>query len=184
MKPLEVLQFPIPVGVVLKEVPDFPGYFARPDGSVWGSLNSRGKIGNELRMLRGSVDKDGYRIITLRRERRPVTLRLSHVILATFVGPRPEGHEACHFPNPDPTDNRMENLMWATHAQNIQHKVLQGTVAKGMRHGMARLTDLEVAEVRRLRVEEKLSYTEIARRCSISPFYSHALCNNRYRKAA
>ena len=35
------------------------------------------------------------------------------VVLTAFSGPRPAGHEAFHFPNDDPSDNRLGNLRWA-----------------------------------------------------------------------
>lgn len=45
-----------------------------------------------------------------------------HVVLETFVGPRPEGMEARHL-NGNHSDNRLRNLAWGTRAQNGQDKI-------------------------------------------------------------
>jgi hypothetical protein len=39
-------------------------------------------------------------------------------VLEAFVGPRPEGMEACHN-NGNPAANRLENLRWDTHAGTV-----------------------------------------------------------------
>lgn len=45
-----------------------------------------------------------------------------HLVLETFVGPRPEGMEARHL-NGDYSDNRLQNLAWGTKAQNMQDRI-------------------------------------------------------------
>lgn len=68
-------------------------------------------------------------------------------VLEAFVGPCPEGHEAAHK-NGDKHDNRLENLRWATHAENIAEKTRHGTCSSRTR---ANLTDEESAEIVRRR---------------------------------
>jgi len=45
------------------------------------------------------------------------TAAISVLVLETFVGPRPPGHEADHI-NEDSLDNRLANLRWLTAAEN------------------------------------------------------------------
>lgn len=54
------------------------------------------------------------------------TLRVSVLVLAAFVGPRPEGLDGCHN-NGDPTDNRLSNLRWDTRSANARDAVRHGT---------------------------------------------------------
>jgi hypothetical protein len=41
------------------------------------------------------------------------------LVLETFVGPRPDGHEADHINN-DGFDNRLVNLQWLTHQEHVE----------------------------------------------------------------
>lgn len=43
------------------------------------------------------------------------------IVLTTFVGPAPEGHEARHLDD-NKAHNALPNLEWATYARNIQDK--------------------------------------------------------------
>lgn len=48
------------------------------------------------------------------------------LVLEAFVGPCPEGMEACHN-NGDRSDNRLENLRWDTHENNTSERAIHGT---------------------------------------------------------
>jgi hypothetical protein len=45
------------------------------------------------------------------------------LVLTTFVGPRPDGHEGCHN-NGEPSDNRLVNLRWDTPCANQADKLV------------------------------------------------------------
>jgi HNH endonuclease len=48
------------------------------------------------------------------------------LVLETFVGARPDGLEARHL-NGDSLDNRLVNLAWGTHSENMLDKQAHGT---------------------------------------------------------
>lgn len=50
------------------------------------------------------------------------------LVLTAFVGPCPPGLECCHN-NGNPNDNRVENLRWDTHSENVLDQVRHGTHA-------------------------------------------------------
>jgi hypothetical protein len=56
--------------------------------------------------------------------RKAVTIH--RLVLQTFVGSCPEGHECCHRDG-NPTNNRVENLYWGTRSQNVLDAVRHGT---------------------------------------------------------
>lgn len=51
---------------------------------------------------------------------------IHRLVLAAFVGPRPEGMEACHNDG-NPTNNIVSNLRWDTKSANAQDRRRHGT---------------------------------------------------------
>jgi len=72
------------------------------------------------------------------------------LVLEAFVSPMPEGMEANHI-NGEPYDNRLENLEWMTHQENIIHS--RHTLGKCVRekNGLAKLTEQQVIQLRQAR---------------------------------
>ncbi len=50
---------------ILREVPDFPGYFVNDIGEIWSNKKYNGNINGELRKRSLAKDQKGYLIITL-----------------------------------------------------------------------------------------------------------------------
>ena len=78
---------------------------------------------------------------------------IHHMVLESFVGPRPDGCEACHNDG-DKTNNHIDNLRWDTKQNNERDKDRHGTRVRfsgvfGERSGMAKLTNDKVREIRR-----------------------------------
>lgn len=71
-----------------------------------------------------------------------------HLVLEAFVGPRPEGMEACHNDG-DCQNNELSNLRWASKTENEADKNLHGTRLRGENHRRAKLTEDEVRAMRR-----------------------------------
>lgn len=54
------------------------------------------------------------------------------LVLTHFVGPRPRGKEACHFPDSSPLNNNVTNLRWDSKSGNYQDRIANGTDAKSL----------------------------------------------------
>jgi len=77
---------------------------------------------------------------------RQYTRYVAHLVLETFVGPRPEGRVCCHG-SKGPTNNELDNLSWGTQSQNtLQDKLRDGT-------GSNKVTAAQVVEIRRRNAE-------------------------------
>jgi hypothetical protein len=108
-----------------RDIPGFPGYRVGSDGSVW---TSKVKGGNDRaagkrglwRLLRVHHNRAGYCLVNLDCDGRNHTRPIHRLVLELFVGPRPEGMEACHYPDADKNNNRLENLRWDTHGENAK----------------------------------------------------------------
>ncbi len=71
------------------------------------------------------IDK-GYRQVTFCKDGHATRRLVHHVILETFVGPRPEGLVGCHG-NKGVSDNSLSNLRWDTPSSNMYDTVKDGT---------------------------------------------------------
>ena len=138
----------------LRPIPGFPGYSASSDGRIWSEPKSTHKTG---RWLRPSRKKSGHIQLVLRRNGRYSTQFVHRLVLAAFVGPCPPGMEACHYPDPNPSNNHVSNLRWDTRTENNKDSVRHGTsytiragredYAKGERNGLAKLTAQQVRQI-------------------------------------
>lgn len=143
---------------VYREVIGQPEYRVGDDGSVWSCLNRGGSgagchaMTDRWHQLDFHPAKGGYLRVRLRRRLRMV----HHLVLEAFIGPCPDGMEARHYPDHDPTNNRLTNLQWGTPIANARDRDEQGRTARGSRSGGAKLKEEQIPVIRRLRAEGKL----------------------------
>lgn len=157
-------------------IADWPGYEVSDMGRVrsWKrSVSGRPRGENWIvdysrppTMRRASLVK-GYRAVTLsNREAGQALVKVSRLVLLAFVGASPDGYEAAHW-NGRRTDDRLDNLRWATPKQNGEDKVRHGTAPRGRTHPLAKLTPKKVAALRR-DWASGLTHEQLAKRYRIS----------------
>lgn len=91
---------------------------------------------------------------------------ISRLVLSAFVGPCPPGHECAHLDG-DPTNNMLENLVWATKKENASHKILHGTDPAGERNPAAKMTFAQVEAIREM-LESGMRPSLLARIAGVS----------------
>lgn len=142
--------------VEYRSVPNIPGYRVGEDGSVWSCIKRKGLgfgkgsttvLSDEWFRLKFSKDKDGYSRLTLCKNRKHLGFCVHRLVLELFIGPRPDGMEACHGAG-GKEDNSVENLRWGTHESNIADKALQGTKLFGDKHPRSILTEDQVVDIK------------------------------------
>lgn len=121
---LVVPQFPEIPGVEFRHIPGYTGYAATNLGQIWSCREG------DWHLLRpGSAPRTGHLHVSVRRDDgKRVTGKVHQLVLFAFVGPRPDGCEARHFPDPNPSNNRPENLVWGTPKENSLDKLSHGHV--------------------------------------------------------
>lgn len=96
-------------GEVFKAHPTYPHLFVSDHGRVWSDKSHRfvGYRAHPGVYVTGQVREADYMRVTVQGH----TPYIQVLVLETFVGPRPEGHDADHI-NEDSLDNRLTNLRW------------------------------------------------------------------------
>lgn len=133
----------------VKTIPGFPNYAISKDGRVW-SKPRKSKQNHSIgdRVLKGIFNTGGYLRVDLCQESIKCSRLIHRLILESWIGPCPEGMEACHN-NGNRTDNRLENLRWDTHSNNLYDSVKHGTHvdSRGGNHGASKLHEEEVRQI-------------------------------------
>jgi HNH endonuclease len=119
-------------------------YAVSGKGSVYSFV--RGK--KKLKPRRN--EEGGHLMVVLYFDGVPVPRFVHKLVLETYVGPCPKGMVARHFPDRDPSNNRLENLQWGSRKENEEDKKVHGTYRSGDKHHLAKLTDDQVAFCRRI----------------------------------
>src|SRR3990167_8609812 len=125
-------------------------YSVTRDGKVWSHPNKLGgaKMGKWIKSFR---HYKGYLVYYLQHltKRRII---FAHKIVALAFIPNPLSKKELNHKNGIKTDNRVENLEWCTHLENMQHAYKNGFVKinRGSNHGMAKLTEKQVLEIRQI----------------------------------
>lgn len=114
-----------------REIPEWPGYIAGDDGSIW-TIKQRNR-GILPRQLIPTVI-DGYHRIQLRTSDSKVKYRYAHqLVLLAFVGPRPTDGHTRHLDG-DRGNNNLSNLCYGTAAENVADTKRHGRIKSGVDH--------------------------------------------------
>lgn len=139
------------MGEIWKPVVGFEDWYEVSDrGRVRRVKASRGAVVG--RILTPGINDLGRPIVILQKQGVRRARKVHLLVLEAFVGPRPVGMEARHFPNRDPCDNRLSNLSWATRSKNQMDRAEHGTSNRGEAHGVSKLTEIDIERIFDLRV--------------------------------
>lgn len=138
-----------------------PGYEAYAVSSAGRIMRVSGARGTRAgRIVNPSADAYGRRVFNARCGGKTKQLKVHVAVALAFIGPRPEGKEVAHWDG-DQANNRLENLLYATSAENNQHKARHGTQPMGEKSWNARLTKESVQWLREK--HGKIPQAEMAR---------------------
>jgi HNH endonuclease len=138
--------------VEYREIQGFPEYRIGTDASFWSryTRGCHGQVRDKWHRLKGSHDNWGYPTVTLRKNGKACMKRVGVLMLETFIGPCPPGHECRHLDDIK-SHNTLDNLKWGTRHENIVDAFRNGGRVSGEKHRLAKLTDAQVAEMRAMR---------------------------------
>lgn len=116
------------------------------------AVSDRGRVLSSWRrerILKLGIDRGGYlRVCLYDRHGGRQMKRVHQLVLAAFVGPCLPGREVNHRDGIK-TNNRLENLEYMTPLENRHHASENGLTSHGEKHGSAKLSELQVRDIRR-----------------------------------
>jgi hypothetical protein len=142
-----------------RPIPGFPDYCCDVDGNVWSFKKTKGlPIPHRITPR----PRAGYGRIALLKDGKSF-YRDVHVLMAlTFLGPKPFAKARVLHWDDNRMNNRLHNLRWGTHAQNIADARRNGTDLRSVHR---KLTPEQVRECRK---REK-SMAGYAKQFGVSP---------------
>lgn len=161
-------------------VPGFPGYRVSDLGRVQ-TRRIKGQsagLAAEWRDLYQCKGKRGHRYVCFYQSSKAFRRYVHRLVLELFVGPCPTGMQSCHFPDRDPSNNRVDNLRWDTPRANSADSAIHGTRIAGATCHAAKMTAHDIVEIRRL-WSEGMKQVAIAARFKISSQSTSAIINRK-----
>jgi hypothetical protein len=101
----------------MKLIPGFPDYIAYEDGRIYSK-----KTNKFMTACNGSY---GYKLVCVRKNGKASTQKVHRLIASAFL-PNPENKAQVNHKNGIKSDNRLENLEWATQSENQLHAYRTG----------------------------------------------------------
>ena len=149
-------------GEIWKDVVDFAGLYLI---SNKGRLKSIKKNGTQI--LRSPSIRFWYLRTSLSNNGK-ITQESIHRMVAMAFVPNPHNKPVVNHIDANPLNNCAENLEWCTAAENLQHAINIGNLKlRGIHNANSILDEDKVREMRRLKKDENLRVSEIARRFGI-----------------
>lgn len=132
---------------------DIPGYEGLYQACTNGEIRSLPRKTTRGGLMSFYSDKSNRHVVyqrpTMRLSKDGKT-KLHHVcrlVAKTFI-PNPENKPEVNHIDFNPCNNCVRNLEWTTRKENHTHSVIKERMARGGGHGMAKLNDTQVSEIR------------------------------------
>lgn len=159
-----------------RPVPGYEGYYEVSDIGNVRSVDRMVPIVEPrrqyLRRRRGApmatrVGTNGYVYVAFCKDGVHRNCTVHSLVARAFLGAREDGAEVCHV-NGVRADNRLSNLRWGTHQENIDDRDRHGTTARGEKLWTAKLTADKVREIRKLYAGGNVDQGELAKRFGVN----------------
>jgi hypothetical protein len=106
-----------------KFIDGFGDYIIYDNGKVWSSKSDK--------FLSQSIDRDGYKSVTLYNPDSEKTARIHKLVAHTFID-NPENYTQVNHKDLDPSNNNVNNLEWCDASYNMAHRYRNAGCIRGV----------------------------------------------------
>ena len=148
------------------------------------SVSNTGLVRNDRtgKVLKNQLNSHGYHVVSLGKGNTKSVHSL--VALAFLNAPTEQQTEVAHNDGTR-TNNCVDNLRWATKTENQQDRIIHNTTNRGEKGGLAKLTNSQVVDIRKLMQSTKINNCELGRMYDMSYESIRAIRHNQsYKEAA
>lgn len=118
-------------------------------------------------ILKQSRRSDNYMSVTMSGGGKRKTRLVARIVAENFIENLEFKKEVNHISG-DKSDNSVKNLEWTTRKENAEHASKNGLMSKGEKHGVSKLKEFEVKDIRKLYKNGGISQTKIAKKYSVT----------------
>jgi hypothetical protein len=157
-----------------------PGFNGKYEISNHGRIRSLWKGSPRLMILNTGGPLAPYvqtALLVSRRPKKYRNVRPHRLVLESFVGPCPEGHQAAHLDG-NKLNNHVSNLLWVLPKENIRHNIEAGTYRGGHAYTLSESTYYLIRDDRAAGLKLK----ELAQKYNTTPRHISRICNEYARR--
>lgn len=129
------------------------------------SINKLGEVRNNRTetILKHSTNRYGYTTLNLWINGKKKTQSLHRALAIAFI-PNPENKRCVNHINGNKSDNRIENLEWATDSENQKHSYNTGLSSKplGIKNPFNKWSEVQILKIKELLKQNKYTHREIS----------------------
>lgn len=151
-----------------KKIPNYSLYECSNTGLI---KTFNWKNSGKTRIMKPALDGSGYLRTMLKRDDGVIhTIKVHRIVAQTWID-NPENKEEVNHKNAIKTDNNVENLEWATRAENLAHSLENDLqyVLKGEEIGNSILTEKQVLEIRARFIPRRVTRDMLSQEYHVSP---------------
>lgn len=132
-------------------------------------VSNLGRVRTKRRLLKLKTGHHGYKYVELWKFGKVKRAKVHRLVLIAFIGP-PKGDQICrHFPDPNPANNKLNNLQWGTQFDNQGiDRVIHKTSNRGERCGTSKLTKNEALMIKNAQLSNWNDVKVLAKSLNIS----------------
>jgi hypothetical protein len=152
---------------IWKDIKNYEGLYQVSNLGRVRSLDRVVKHGNRFRNDKGkilsvSVTPEGYPQITLCRDNKKHHVKIHRIVALTFMDKIDETYVVNHKDG-NKKNNCLDNLEWVSYSRNVKHALENElSLQRGQTHDSAKLRDIDIPTIKKLRNEYNLNLKTIA----------------------
>jgi len=123
-------------------------------------------LGRVRRYLKPFLMSNGYPHVSLGAIGKRAYLH--NLVIEAFIGPRPQGMQTRHLDG-NKLNARLDNLRYGTPSENLQDRWDHGKGNVGSRHGMSKLTEQDVGQIRAKYKQWRVTMKTLADEYKVGP---------------